>query len=246
MSPDRLIASLHREVILRKPEVFKMACLRDIARLFGADPRHAHQQPGGLELKEKGLDPEVVEKARTGAGVEDSPGAGAATATLSSEGEESKDDDANNNDSPAKTALTSSLSTPSLTSLPPRWKRRSRKRRRKITPPPSTLALVIVSLTHFRIDPSTSLLLASLRSTPTVRSNGTSRIGGIQIILHPYDRFGRSDVPAYHGKGREGTEKPEYNDFNYWRPEIVDIEYRAMTNSWVRSNKHPCQSSIEC
>lgn len=35
MSPDRLIASLHREVILRKPEVFKMAALRDIARLFG-------------------------------------------------------------------------------------------------------------------------------------------------------------------------------------------------------------------
>ena len=40
MSPDRLIASLHREVILRKPEVFKMACLRDIARLFGAEMRH--------------------------------------------------------------------------------------------------------------------------------------------------------------------------------------------------------------
>ena len=39
MSPDRLIASLHREVILRKPEVFKMACLRDISRLFGSDPR---------------------------------------------------------------------------------------------------------------------------------------------------------------------------------------------------------------
>ncbi|KAH7887336.1 NADH-ubiquinone oxidoreductase complex I [Phlebopus sp. FC_14] len=35
MSPDRLIASLHREVIMRKPEVFKMACLRDIQRLFG-------------------------------------------------------------------------------------------------------------------------------------------------------------------------------------------------------------------
>ncbi|KZT24587.1 LNS2-domain-containing protein [Neolentinus lepideus HHB14362 ss-1] len=35
MSPDRLFASLHREVIMRKPEVFKMACLRDIQRLFG-------------------------------------------------------------------------------------------------------------------------------------------------------------------------------------------------------------------
>lgn len=35
LSPDRVIASLHREVIMRKPEVFKMACLRDIQRLFG-------------------------------------------------------------------------------------------------------------------------------------------------------------------------------------------------------------------
>ncbi|TBU47240.1 LNS2-domain-containing protein [Dichomitus squalens] len=35
MSPDRLMASLHREVIMRKPEVFKMACLRDIQKLFG-------------------------------------------------------------------------------------------------------------------------------------------------------------------------------------------------------------------
>ncbi|KLO19940.1 LNS2-domain-containing protein [Schizopora paradoxa] len=35
MSPDRLLTSLHREVIMKKPEVFKMACLRDIQRLFG-------------------------------------------------------------------------------------------------------------------------------------------------------------------------------------------------------------------
>ncbi|KAI8360762.1 Lipin/Ned1/Smp2-domain-containing protein [Choanephora cucurbitarum] len=35
MSPDRLFTSLHREVIIRKPEVFKMACLKDIKRLFG-------------------------------------------------------------------------------------------------------------------------------------------------------------------------------------------------------------------
>ena len=59
MSPDRLIAALHRlvhkqdiplnslancahcrrEVIMRKPEVFKMACLRDIQRLFGEASR---------------------------------------------------------------------------------------------------------------------------------------------------------------------------------------------------------------
>ncbi|KAF9173406.1 hypothetical protein BGX21_010361 [Mortierella sp. AD011] len=35
MSPDRLMTAFHREVILRKPEEFKMACLRDIKRLFG-------------------------------------------------------------------------------------------------------------------------------------------------------------------------------------------------------------------
>ncbi|ORX50152.1 LNS2-domain-containing protein [Hesseltinella vesiculosa] len=34
MSPDRLFTSFHREVIVRKPEVFKMACLKDIQRLF--------------------------------------------------------------------------------------------------------------------------------------------------------------------------------------------------------------------
>ncbi|KZW04195.1 LNS2-domain-containing protein [Exidia glandulosa HHB12029] len=36
MSPDRLFASLHREVIVRRPEVFKMACLQDIRSLFGS------------------------------------------------------------------------------------------------------------------------------------------------------------------------------------------------------------------
>nr|XP_031859515.1 uncharacterized protein CI109_004977 [Kwoniella shandongensis]KAA5526587.1 hypothetical protein CI109_004977 [Kwoniella shandongensis] len=41
MSPDRLMASLHREVIMRKPELFKMACLRDIQRLFGAQSKEA-------------------------------------------------------------------------------------------------------------------------------------------------------------------------------------------------------------
>ncbi|KAL1962539.1 hypothetical protein VTN77DRAFT_9414 [Rasamsonia byssochlamydoides] len=36
MSPDRTIAALRREIYLRKPEVFKMACLRDILSLFPA------------------------------------------------------------------------------------------------------------------------------------------------------------------------------------------------------------------
>ncbi|RFU33248.1 Phosphatidate phosphatase/4-nitrophenylphosphatase, partial [Scytalidium lignicola] len=35
MSPDRTIAALRREIYIRKPEVFKMACLRDIKSLFG-------------------------------------------------------------------------------------------------------------------------------------------------------------------------------------------------------------------
>ncbi|PYH99420.1 nuclear elongation and deformation protein 1 [Aspergillus ellipticus CBS 707.79] len=33
-SPDRMMAALRREIYLRKPEVFKMACLRDILGLF--------------------------------------------------------------------------------------------------------------------------------------------------------------------------------------------------------------------
>ena len=36
LSPDRTIAALRREVYLRKPEVFKMACLRDIMSLFNS------------------------------------------------------------------------------------------------------------------------------------------------------------------------------------------------------------------
>lgn len=38
LSPDRTIAALRREVYLRKPEVFKMACLRDIMNLFSPQP----------------------------------------------------------------------------------------------------------------------------------------------------------------------------------------------------------------
>ena len=34
MSPDRTIEALRREIYLRKPEIFKMACLRDIMSLF--------------------------------------------------------------------------------------------------------------------------------------------------------------------------------------------------------------------
>lgn len=34
MSPDRLLTSFNREVILRKPQVFKIACLKNILKLF--------------------------------------------------------------------------------------------------------------------------------------------------------------------------------------------------------------------
>jgi len=39
MSPDRTVAALRRELYIRKPEVFKMACLRDIKSLFGLGRR---------------------------------------------------------------------------------------------------------------------------------------------------------------------------------------------------------------
>lgn len=42
MSPDRTVAALRREIYLRKPEVFKMACLRDIMQLFD---KPVHQSP---------------------------------------------------------------------------------------------------------------------------------------------------------------------------------------------------------
>ena len=60
LSPDRTIAALRREVYLRKPEIFKMACLRDIMALFAghggannvtesADAGlHTHSGPSGI------------------------------------------------------------------------------------------------------------------------------------------------------------------------------------------------------
>lgn len=37
LSPDRTMAALRREIYLRKPHIFKMATLRDIRQLYGAD-----------------------------------------------------------------------------------------------------------------------------------------------------------------------------------------------------------------
>ena len=43
MSPDRLLRSFSREIILKKPEVFKIACLSNIRQLFpdGFEPFYA-------------------------------------------------------------------------------------------------------------------------------------------------------------------------------------------------------------
>lgn len=50
LSPDRTIAALRREIYLRKPELFKMACLRDIMALFaghgGSNNVHESAQAG--------------------------------------------------------------------------------------------------------------------------------------------------------------------------------------------------------
>lgn len=37
MSPDRLMPSFKREVIYKKPEIFKIAALRDIKNIFLSD-----------------------------------------------------------------------------------------------------------------------------------------------------------------------------------------------------------------
>ena len=62
LSPDRTIAALRREVYLRKPEIFKMACLRDIMTLFSGagGTSHAHEdQSAGLyhTISQGGLGP---------------------------------------------------------------------------------------------------------------------------------------------------------------------------------------------
>lgn len=50
LSPDRTMAALKREVYLRRPEVFKMACLRDIMNLF--NPLTA-SSPSGSDAQQK-------------------------------------------------------------------------------------------------------------------------------------------------------------------------------------------------
>lgn len=58
LSPDRTIAALRREVYLRKPELFKMACLRDIMTLFaghGGSTNVTESVDAGLWEKPSGV-----------------------------------------------------------------------------------------------------------------------------------------------------------------------------------------------
>ncbi|EJT73934.1 nuclear elongation and deformation protein 1 [Gaeumannomyces tritici R3-111a-1] len=52
LSPDRTLAALRREVYLRKPHIFKMATLRDIRSLYGAD-HHAFYAGFGNRLTDQ-------------------------------------------------------------------------------------------------------------------------------------------------------------------------------------------------
>jgi len=52
LSPDRTMAALRREVYLRKPEVFKMACLRDIMNLF-QDPIPENVDPSTIHFHQR-------------------------------------------------------------------------------------------------------------------------------------------------------------------------------------------------
>jgi phosphatidate phosphatase LPIN len=56
LSPDRTMAALRREVYLRKPEIFKMACCRDIMTLFIGHGGAENTTEGAIEA---GLKPSV-------------------------------------------------------------------------------------------------------------------------------------------------------------------------------------------
>ncbi|EST09485.1 LNS2, Lipin/Ned1/Smp2 [Kalmanozyma brasiliensis GHG001] len=204
MSPDRLIASLHREVILRKPEVFKMACLRDIARLFGADPRTAHSQPGG---DIKNLDPEAIDKAETGAGVDDSPAAGAATAAPSS-------------DTAPLSPSPSNLSSPTLASIPPLD---PEPRNEHPTPFYAGFGNRITDALSYR-----SVNIPSSRIY-TIDTNGEVKMELLELAGYKSSYIHMTDLvdqmfPPITAKEEKEPRKPEFNDFNFWRPAVVEVE----------------------
>ena len=64
MSPDRLLTAFRREVIIGRPEEFKIACLRDILRLFGTrNPFYAgfgNRITDGLSYRSVGIPPSRI------------------------------------------------------------------------------------------------------------------------------------------------------------------------------------------
>lgn len=225
MSPDRLIASLHREVILRKPEVFKMACLRDIARLFGADPRTAHSQSEG---DHKRLDTEVLEKAQKGAGVDERPDAG--TASTSSTDTASADplqdaaaaSDASSIRSGNKLSpSSSSMSLPTLASVDPLSA--PRKKEEHPTPFYAGFGNRITDALSYR-----SVNIPSSRIF-TIDTNGEVKMELLELAGYKSSYIHMTDLvdqmfPPITAKEEKEPRKPEFNDFNYWRPAIVDVE----------------------
>jgi phosphatidate phosphatase LPIN len=53
LSPDRTMAALKREVYLRRPEVFKMACLRDIMNLFNPITETSPSVDGSTQYQQR-------------------------------------------------------------------------------------------------------------------------------------------------------------------------------------------------
>lgn len=50
LSPDRTIAALRREIVLKKPEVFKMACLNDIRSLYDLSVIHSSDMKSNTNI----------------------------------------------------------------------------------------------------------------------------------------------------------------------------------------------------
>lgn len=180
MSPDRLMASLHREVILRKPEVFKMACLRDIARLFGADPRHALPQPGN-EWPSVGKASQVADKGLS-AGTMHSPADGAATHGMNKP--------SNQHPTPFYAGFGN-----------------------RITDALSYRSVNIPSSRIFTID-----------SNGEVKMELLELAGYKSSYIHMTDLVDQMFPPITLKSAQGNVGKPEFNDFNYWRPNIGQFE----------------------
>jgi phosphatidate phosphatase LPIN len=176
MSPDRLIASLHREVILRKPEVFKMACLRDIARLFGADPRHAQPQPGGS------LPGVTTEALKDAARKEVEPTASGGNS--------------------ASTNTSSANPTPFYAGFGNR-----------ITDALSYRSVNIPSSRIFTIDTNGEVKMELLELA-----------GYKSSYIHMTDLVDQMFPPITQRSSVRHAGKPEFSDFNYWRPSVGEFE----------------------